>query len=397
MNTLLYPLCSAVALVALVYKARVLRTDRSVPQVALVANFLLLFVIFTVSTPSVWVQVSEYAGIENFSGLLTQSCVVIMTVCQQLVLLHFSHGPEAARRKAVPRVVALGLVLVTMGVLFFAASAHGEAPHDFAVARAQFTPAYLVVYLAAFTANQVQVGVMGRRYSRIAPSPWLRRGLRMVALTLPFALLYTGARTADVLAAQLGHDGRAWEPLAQIGVAIAVIVQTVGWILPDWGPHLTALRDRLGHRIAHRALSPLHRSLTEHVPEPVLPFTRALDLRTRLYRMVIEIRDAQWALRTWMDADVAQLARQDAERAGLRDEELAAVVEAAQLRNAIDAKRRDLPPQRQPQTPMAAAPGDLAAELAFQRRLARAMSSPIAVRYAGHPKAPGTTPRKEPA
>ncbi|MET9322984.1 MAB_1171c family putative transporter [Streptomyces sp. NPDC003038] len=384
------------ALLALLYKARVLRTDRSVPQVALVANFFFLFVIFTVSTPSVWVAASELVGIENFSGLLTQSCVVIMTACQQLVLLHFSYGPKIARRKAIPRVLALGLVLVTMAVLFFGAAAGGEAPNDFAVTRAQFTPAYLAVYLAAFTANQVEIGVMGWRYSKIAPSPWLRRGLRMVASTLPFALIYTGVRTADIVAAQLGSTGRPWEPAAQLGVAIAVIVQTIGWILPDWGPHITSLRDRLRYRRAFRVLNSLHRNLTEQVPEPVIPVTPALDLRTRLYRMVIEIRDAQWALRTWMDADIARIARQEAEQAGLRGEKLAAVVEAAQLRGAIEAKRRNHPPKRPPETPMAAAPGDLAAELVFQQRLARAMSSPIAGRSADRTSA-SSTPRKGPA
>ncbi|MCJ0873066.1 MAB_1171c family putative transporter [Streptomyces sp. AP-93] len=390
MNSLLYPLCSAVALLALIYKSRVLRTERSVTQAALVANFFLLFVIFTVSTPSVWVATSELVGIANFSGLLTQSCVVIMTACQQLVLLHLTYGPEAARRKAIPRILALGLVLITMAVLFTGATAHGEAPNDFAVTRAQYTPAYLAVYLAAFTANQVEIGVMGWRYSRIAPSAWLRRGLRMVAFTLPFALVYTGCRTADIVAAQFGETGHPWEPAAQLGVGIAVIVQTVGWILPDWGPHLTSAGDQLRYRRAYRVLTPLHRSVTEEVPEPVIPVSPALHLRARLYRMMIEIRDAQWALRTWMDPEVARIAGVEAERVGLCGEELAAVVEAAQLRGAIEAKRRNRPPERPPETPVATAPGDLAAELAFQQRLARAMTSPIAIRSARYATASNT-------
>ncbi|MGG8409545.1 MAB_1171c family putative transporter [Streptomyces sp. 12297] len=394
MNSLLYPICSAVALFAMVYKARVLTTDRSVTQLALVANFLLLFVIFTVSTPSVWPTVSDLVGITNFSGLLTQSCVIVMTACQQLVLLHLMYGARAARRKAVPRVLALALVLAAMAVLFAGAATHGEAPDDFAVARAQYTPAYLAVYLAAFTANQVEIGVMGWRYSRIAPSPWLRRGLRMVALTLPFALVYTCCRTADIIAAQLGGTGHRWEPIAQLGVGVAVIVQTVGWILPDWGPHLTAGADRLRNRRAYRTLTPLHRVLTEAVPEPVIPVSSALDLPTRLYRMLIEIRDAQWALRTWMDPEIARTAETRARQAGLRDEELAAVVEAAQLHGAIEAKRTDRPPERPLDTPVATAPGDLAAELAFQQRLAKAMASPVALEAAGRtPATPASSAR----
>ncbi|MET3982544.1 MAB_1171c family putative transporter [Streptomyces sp. PvR034] len=391
MNSLLYPLCSAVALLALVYKSRVLRTDRSVTQVALVANFLLLFIIFTVSTPSVWAATSDFVGIVNFSGLLTQSCVIVMTACQQLVLLHLTHGPRAARRKTLPRLLALAAVLISMTALFTGATTQGETPDDFAVTHAQYMPAYLAVYLAAFTANQVEIGVMGWRYSKIAPSAWLRRGLRMVAFTLPFALVYTGCRTADLIAAQFGGSGRSWESFAQLGVGIAVIVQTVGWILPDWGPHLTSAGDRLRNRRAYRALTPLHRTLTAEVPEPVIPMGPALDLQTRLYRMLIEIRDAQWELRTWMDPEIARAVRAEAEAAGLRGDELAAVVEAGQLLGAIEAKRRDQPPEQPPQTPVVIAPGDLAAELAFQRRLARAMTSPVALRSVGRTAPVGAT------
>lgn len=382
MNSLLYPLCSAVSLLALLYKARVLKSERSVTQLALVANFLFLFLIFAVSTPSVWVATSEFVGIVNFSGLLTQSCVVLMTACQQLVLLHLSYGPDVARRKAIPRVLALGLVLISMAVLFKGAQGQDEAPNDFAIISAQHAPGYLAVYLAAFTANQVEIGVMGWRYAKIAPSLWLRRGLRMVALTLPFALVYTGSRTADIVAAQLGASGHLWEPTAQVCLAIAVIVQTVGWILPDWGRHFTSVRARLRYWRAYRVLTPLHRSVTELVPGPVLPINPRLDSRTRLYRMVIEIRDAQWALRTWMDPEIALIAREEAAKAGLHGEAFAAIVEAAQLKGACEAKRLGCLPNKAAESPVTAAPGDLAAELAFQQRLARAMSSSIVLRSA---------------
>lgn len=380
MNNLLYPLCSAVALLALLYKVRVLRSERSITQVALVAHFFSLFVTFTVSSPPVWVAVSDFVGIVNFSGLLTQSSVVVLTACQQLVLLDLTYGPDIAKRKARPRILVLALVLVVMVVLFALSNAQEEAPDDFAVTRAQEAPVYLIAYLAAFTINQVEIGVMGWRYAHIAPSVWLRRGLKTVAFALPFALIYTGVRISDIVAAQLGSTGHSWEAAAQVSVALAVVVQTVGWILPDWGPQLTATKDRLQYRRTYRTLSSLHRALTEHVPEPVIPVNYARDPRTRLYRLAVEIRDAQWILRSWMDPEVARVAREEATKAELADEEFAAVVEAAQLRSAMEAMRQDRPPLSTIESPVVAAPGDLAAELAFQKRLARAMSSPVVLR-----------------
>ncbi|MFI9234855.1 MAB_1171c family putative transporter [Streptomyces sp. NPDC053079] len=378
MNSVLYPVCAGVAWLALLYKTRVLRTDRSAAQLALTGNFLLLGITYTVSTPVVWVATSRAAGIVNFSGLLTQSCVVLMSACQQLVLLHLTHERATAWRKAVPRLIALALVLVTMVTLFSAATIQREAPNDFALSKAQYYPAYITVYLVAYTANQIDVGILGWRYAKVAATPWLRRGLLLIALTLPFALVYSGCRAADVIAGQFGTDGRAWEPIAQLAVTIATITKIIGWTIPDWGRHLSTLADGVRDRLTYRELVPFHREVTALVPEPVIPLDPRADLRTRLYRTVVEIRDAQWSLRTWMDPAVADAARRRAEAAQLQGDDVAVVVEAAQLRAAIQAKAAQRQPAGHTHAPRVAEPGDLAAELAFQRRLARAFAgSPL--------------------
>ena len=388
MNSVLYPLCAAVAGLALLYKLRVLRTDRSVTQVALLANFFFLFVTYTVSTPAVWAATSSAVGIVNFSGLLSQSCVILLTACQQIVLLHLSHEAPVAWRKARPRLIGLGLVLAAMVALFTAATSRGEKPDDFAIDSAQYYPAYLALYLLAYAANQVDVGVLGWRYARIAPHPWMRRGLYLIAATLPFALLYTGCRAADIVAAQFGVGGQAWEPVAQVAVTIATLSKTLGWILPDWGRHLTALWQRFTDYRAYRELGPLHREVTSQIPEPVLHLEPDTDLRTRLYRRLVEIRDAQWALRVWIPAGVADAAEERARAAGLAGTDLAATVEAAQLRAALEARAAQRRPAVHPPTPRVAEPQDLAAELAFQRKLARAFTtSPIVRAAAAHPAA----------
>ncbi|MFI9626627.1 MAB_1171c family putative transporter [Streptomyces sp. NPDC052042] len=376
MNSVLYPLSSAVALVALLYKLRVLRWERSITQIALVAHFFFLFVTFTFSSPPVWVATSELIGITNFSGLLSQSCVVILSACQQLVLLDLTYGPGIALRRARPRILLLTLALITMVGLFMWNTPSREAPHDFAVVLAD-SPAYLVVYLAAYSTNQVAIAVMGWRYSKIAPSLWLRRGLRMVAFALPFALAYAVVRAYGVIAALFGTSAYPWEPIAQVSVAAAACVQTVGWILPDWGPHLTGAVDRLRHWRTYRTLSALHRDLIAHVPEPVLPCAGVRDSRTRLYRLAIDVRDAQWALQTWMRPEVARIAHEEADRAGLLGDAYAATVEAIQLQGAIAAMRQNRPPEQPVDTPTVAAPGDLAAELSYLKQLAEAMVSSV--------------------
>ncbi|MFF9478113.1 MAB_1171c family putative transporter [Streptomyces sp. NPDC014733] len=379
MNAFLYPICAAISLLALGLKIITLRTCRSSPtQLALIGNFFFLSVTFVVSTPVVWAAVSEAVGIVNFSGLLTQSSVILSAACQQLVLLHLSHEPSTAWRKSIPRLAGLALILVLMVSLFFQSTSMEEQPNDFALTKAIYYPAYLSVYLIGHAVNQVDVGIMGWRYSKVAPTPWLRRGLRLVAIAMPCALIYTACRAADIVAGALGATGHPWEPLAQLAIA-GTVAKTIGWILPDWGRYISRVWEGIDRRAAYLTLTRLHRSLTDQVPTAVLTLDAGTDLRTRLYRTMVEVRDAQWFLRLWIPPEVAAEARRRGEAAGLKGSALAASIEAAQLHAAIQAKMADLPPAKNPSTPRAIEPPDIAEELAFQRQLAKAFRAQKAV------------------
>lgn len=378
MNAFLYPICAAIALAALLFKLRVLRTDRSIPHVAMVAMFAAFFMIYLVSSPPVWVATSRAVGIINFSGLFTQSCVIVLTACQQILLQHLSHEPDVAWRKLRPRLAALVLVLMAMIVLFAAATSEHENPNDFAVNKAQFTPAYLTIYLIAYVANQIDLSIMCWRHSKVTPSPWLRRGLFFNAVTLPFSLVYAGCRMADVIAGQFGTSGAAWEPVAQFTVVAGGVCRTIGWTLPDWGPSLSKAWRPVVDRCAYRELEPLHQAVTAEVAVHPVPQDAKAGIGARLYRRLMDIRDAQWALRQWMEPEVNTEAERRCNAVGLTGTDRAAVIEAAQLKFAIDRKRRGLEPSGRVSAPLAADPEELAAELDFQRKLARAFgSSPI--------------------
>ncbi|MFE1776021.1 MAB_1171c family putative transporter [Streptomyces sp. NPDC059008] len=377
-NGILYSICAAIAFLALIYKLRILRTDRSAIQIALVGSFLFLFLTYAVSTPVLWKATSRAVGIINFSGLFTQSCVIITVAFQQLVLLHLSHERRIAWRKAVPRLAALTLILIIMVTLFFIATSVGEKPTTFAVTQAQYYPAYLSVYLLGYGANLIDLFILTRRYAKTASTPWLRRGLLTIATAVPLSLIYVACRAADIIAGQFGTSGHVWEPIAPIAVSTGAVIKAIGWTMPDWGPHLSKLWQWLDRHRAYRDLKPLHREVTAQVPEPVLELGDDIDLRTRLYRRVVEIRDAQWALRTWMEPGIAKNAEQLGTAAGLTGIDLAATIEAAQLKAALQAKIRQEQPAAYTDSPRVAAPPDLAAELAFQRKLARAFAiSPI--------------------
>ncbi|GAA3437747.1 DUF6545 domain-containing protein [Kutzneria kofuensis] len=102
---------------------------------------------------------------------------------------------------------------------------------------------------------------------------------------------------------------------------------------------------------------------------------------TRLYRMLIEIRDGQRALQPWMSAAVGE-GRLVAVSRG-PGSATAAVIEAAQLRVAVEAAEAGAP-KRDSAVGTVAEPSDLAGELAHQKAVARAFRrSPIRRRGSG--------------
>ncbi|GAA2976326.1 MAB_1171c family putative transporter [Streptomyces fulvorobeus] len=370
--------CAALALIAFVEKLRVLRAGYSAVRLALAESYFLLSVVGLLSVPAVWAETSRALGTENFSGLVTQTCVILVTVCQQLVLLRLSHERVTAYRKARLPIIGLGVTLTAMAALFFAVPMRQVGPTDFSAQAAAQNPVYLAFYLIAFTVGQISVGITCRRHAHIPPSVWLRRGLGLIALTLPLSLVYVCCRALGIFAERVGVPAGRWEPMAQLSLLLVGVMQAVGWALPDIGKRVTAVRQWAGHRRAFRDLRPLHRAVTERAPELVIPMKRRAGLDARLYRLMIEIRDAQWALRPWMDPALSDGLRRLGADAGLTGEELAAAVEAARIRAAIEAKDRDDLPPEPVETPLSAEPGDLAAELEFQCRLARHFASPLA-------------------
>jgi hypothetical protein len=91
-------------------------------------------------------------------------------------------------------------------------------------------------------------------------------------------------------------------------------------------------------RRAFRRLAPLRSVLCAAVPEVASALPDAqYRARFRLYRRVIEIRDATLALGPYRDPEVASAAARDARVAGCKGSELTAVVEAAVLAAAIRA------------------------------------------------------------
>jgi len=94
---------------------------------------------------------------------------------------------------------------------------------------------------------------------------------------------------------------------------------------------------------AYWRLYPLWDVLRQEVPEIELPAGHGMrwNIRYRLHRRVIEIRDAQLVLRPYEEAEVTGLAAAAAKSADLPPDTAAAVVEAAAIISSLQSRRRN--------------------------------------------------------
>ncbi|MEJ3742144.1 MAB_1171c family putative transporter [Actinomycetes bacterium KLBMP 9797] len=394
MNQVLYPMLATAAWIGFAVKLRDLTRAPSPARWAVCAALTLLGITFTLSTPAVWAWLDRITGVPNLAALWAHLSVVAFSGTVQILVLWWVNPPAAARRRARARVVFLATAAVALVVLFLAAGPTESRPSGFVtsyVDRPVFA-AYILVYLAAFGLGLVDVVRLCWPYAAVAGRSWLRRGLRTTAIGAVAGMAYCGVRIASVVGGQAGIDPRRWEWAAPVAASLGGLLVILGLTMPAWGPRLSQWRGWLRRRRQYRQLQPLWIDLHRLMPQIALEPPAAAPLGTvdrRLYRRLIELYDGFLALRPYLDGAAGERARRLGAEAGVRGDELAALVEAARLRGAMRAyargARRDDDGKATPARPNDEA--DLAAEVARLVRVSRAYAfSPlVAAAVSGRP------------
>jgi uncharacterized protein DUF6545 len=353
---IVFPVCAVLSWIALFYRIWGIRRSISPTFGAMCVMYALLGITFTVSTPAVSAAMDRLTEIPNIGALCIHCSVVGYSITGQIMLLHWTHPPEQARRKARWRLVALGVMLTTMGTLFVLAGAKDRAEHFFLQYNGKpLVVAYGLLYVLALSTTQIITIRICVRYAKFVERRWLRRGLRAVAVASALALVYSATRAADIVAAQIGADASKWEILVPIFAGSGAILGIVGLTIPTWGPRLSAAADWVKQYRSYRRLYPLWAVLYRATPDIALDPPRSAfadsmtlrDLDFRLYRRVIEIRDGQRELRPWFDPVVAAAAARLGRQAALSGDELETTIEAATLKAALSRAGQDddIPPE----------------------------------------------------
>jgi hypothetical protein len=342
---------------------------------------------FVVASPWAYVRIDRALGVTNIATLFIYTSVAVCLASFMALLVSWSSAKDRIRLWHRALVAYAVISVASMVTLFWLGDvSDGEHVVDFDVhyADTPYIREFLLVYVVLFVVGMIGLAFMCWRYAKAVHRPWLRRGLRVVAVGAVFGLGYALPKGAS-----LAWDMFGTSPLHFISVNVAPMFASIaawlfaaGFTMPAWGVGLDNARERLTQYRAYRQLHPLWKALTHAFPEVVLfpdlhPDNprRALredDLPFMVRRMVFEIRDAQLALRPYTCPAVAESARELCEEQQVPAEEAEALVEATQIKAALRAMEAGGDSHHPAAAPHDPADGDMTAERDWLIRVADA-------------------------
>jgi hypothetical protein len=246
-------------------------------------------------------------------------------------------------------VVNVAIPATGVGLAYLAQAALEAARHT---AVGADLPAALPAAAASLVLMSFHCPALGRitalawRCSRRIPVRYIDMGMRTVAVgaAAEFALILVTA--AEVSTAVCGVS--AFAPVVNVvavAQGVAVIQVIAGATVPAWFPAVMWAPRDCRAWAAWCRLRPLWALLVAAAPGVQLsaqPGTR-LNARYRLHRRVIEIRDAELALRPFWDSQAAREAVDAVLSAGLPVDEHDALIEAVMVMTALDARQAGAP------------------------------------------------------
>ncbi len=352
---LIYLSCGAVGLLLLSYKIRALRSSWGNPRVvALIStvSFGAFAVVFAAPANITWIN--RASGVPNFAALLVYSLVVCFAGAAFALVLYWRYPAAQASRRV--RVILIGYtaVVAAMVLLFFRSDVGEERQVDFDThyATQPTIAVFLFVYLVATAVGcggQAYHCWQGARDEAISARPWLARGLLWYCATGLFPVAFAVIKLVVLLLNWTGeHDFDVLSTAAPLMASLGMIPLVIAMALPAFGPRRPSPSLWLRRWRTYFALRPLHRALVHVNPAIVLVAPgKFFNPHHRVRRQIIELNDWRWALTPYFDLTVGEAATSLAREAALPKDELAAVVEAAQLR-AAGSSGRSKPAKRRP-------------------------------------------------
>ncbi|MFI5804441.1 MAB_1171c family putative transporter [Streptomyces sp. NPDC051561] len=347
-------LCLSVAAAGFLCLLRDLPVRRKDPaSIALTSVFLLSGLSFFFALVWTGRTVDQMLGTANLTVPMSQTCVLALLACQQVVLTYWGSPPEVARRESRRWIKAGVIVIVVLWLVFLLFSPTVQRLRDFTL---YYSPdnghaVYLTVYCSAYSLGEILLAHACWRLARRSSRSSVRVGLRFVTVGALVTLGSSAVRLGNVIASKIGGSFESWETLAWICGDGGALLTLVGWLVPTGTEHARHLRLWIRQHRVYRGLHPLWHAYNSEVPDVVLPIEESdrqhfSSIAIKLYRRTIEIRDGHLRILPYLDAEVREASEARYRAAGLSGDTLLAAVSADQIKAGIAARANDVRPDR---------------------------------------------------
>ncbi|KWT58307.1 hypothetical protein ADL21_29780 [Streptomyces albus subsp. albus] len=337
-RTVCFVIAALSSYAALVYRlSQVRRSRQDNAYRTLVITLLLQCLTFTMGAVAMGSE--RFLGVGNLAILVMHLSAVAFCVSAQIILLRWATAAEEAARRArywTITGIALNALLIA---LFLIADGPGRPASDFNSGSGQpLVLTYLLVFIVSQAVPCVTIFRQCGPYARMTEKAELRHALQLLSVAAVVLFFYCLARTVNIITAACGIDIGVWQLAANVFSAAGIAILSLSLTISSWGTSVGKLLWWVRSYRSYRALYPLWRDLYESSPDIVLepPGASVSDLNYRLHRRVVEIRDGWRDLRPYTDRAANGTAGADG---GASDESRQAWAEAAQIRQALHAKR----------------------------------------------------------
>jgi len=268
-------------------------------------------------------------AVPNLNRLIAYTCATMIGVCEAALVLYWSVPADVARRRLHRRLLFYACCILGLCVMFALGNKPSPTQH-FAAEHADsgFVAAFLFIYVVVQISYLGDVALVAWRFAKVAERLWVRRGLRLVATGGAVGVLEALDKTGFILVALRGGAPEGEEAVSSLIVMVASLFLLSGWAVAAQESRLAGAIQWLEQYRVHRQLYPLWRAFYDAIPAIALapPASRwqaiwsPRNMRFRLLRRMIEIRDGQMNIRAYVDphdsdlADVNQEAANEARR-----------------------------------------------------------------------------------
>ncbi|MBF6064979.1 hypothetical protein IU494_30500 [Nocardia terpenica] len=370
-------LVGVICLIVAAFKGLQLRRQESVSAAGwytVVCFFLLGLAAFAIA-PGTLRAASSFEPFPNFARWVGNSLAVAAGWCVFAILAHTVRDPAKAQRLVVRQAIIAGLVVVAMGVLLVAGHTRFTTEFVTVYGKRPSITAYLALFSAYLSWAFVAFIALIRRYSAATPDRPLRAGLRIMMLGAFAGLLWAAWKTIVLVINQVAPH-----PVRVEALVTALLSSSAEALIAAGGIVALAFRfvrvplERARTARYCRQLEPLWSQMYRALPEIKLAPIEQGD-EFSVYRRVIEIRDANLALRAHCHPDVRRWAVEAARQAGITGEKADVIAEAAVIAGAIDAHAAGVGyPAESAAVEMHRGTGDIESERDWLIRVSRAFA-----------------------